>query len=146
MTCIILPLHKYCYRKKIKREVWFSSLRKKVPKSSTKKPFTFFYFKLVEVPGVVRGILKTLWQNIGEYEIFFSLCYLTPIGFLKNSAKCCPTVLPAIANAYVYILSEELHFVDNLSYILDQKNKKNVKYVAQKSKKCKVCGLKKHKM
>jgi len=75
MTCIILPLHKYCYRKKIKREVWFSSLRKKVPKSSTKKPFTFFYLKLVEVPGVVRGILKTLWQKIGEYEIF--LAYVT---------------------------------------------------------------------
>ena len=42
MYCL-QPLHKYCDCKKIKREVWFSSLRKKVPKSCIKKPLILLF-------------------------------------------------------------------------------------------------------
>ena len=58
------------------------------------------YQRLAEVPGVARGILKTLFKKILFKKNFFSLCY--PQGSHGFSQKVLPAFCPAITNIYIY--------------------------------------------
>ena len=43
------------------------------------------------MPGVVRGILKTLWQKIGEYEFFLEeLYFVDNLSYIldRKNIKC----------------------------------------------------------